>query len=60
MSENTVYNVLRAMGYDTNTEVYGLGFRSMARGALGDSRLWSDETIERQLNHSECNNVLTA
>lgn len=34
MSENTVNNALRAMGYDTKTEVCGHGFRTMARGEL--------------------------
>lgn len=33
MSENTVNNALRTMGYDTKTEVCGHGFRTMARGA---------------------------
>jgi hypothetical protein len=33
MSENTVNSALRAMGYDTKTEVCGHGFRTMARGA---------------------------
>ena len=42
MSENTVNSALRAMGYDTKTEVCGHGFRTMARGALGESGLWSD------------------
>ncbi len=60
MSENTVNNALRAMGYDTKTEVCGHGFRTMARGALGESGLWSDDAIERQLSHSECNNVRAA
>jgi len=60
MSENTVNNALRATGYDTKTEVYGCGFRTMARDVLGESRLWSDDAIERQLSHSERNNVRTA
>ena len=60
MSENTVNNALRAMGYDTQTEVCGHGFRTMARGALGESGLWSDDAIERQLSHSERNNVRAA
>jgi integrase len=50
MSENTVNSALRAMGYDTKTEVCGHGFRTMARGALGESGLWSDDAIERQLS----------
>lgn len=48
------------MGYDTKTEVCGHGFRTMARGALGDSGLWSDDAIERQLSHSERNTVRAA
>ena len=60
MSENTVNSTLRAMGYDTKTEVCGHGFRTIARGALGESGLWSDDAIERQLSHSERNNVRTA
>lgn len=60
MSENTVNNALRAMGYDTKTEVCGHGFRTMARGALGESGLWSDDAIERQMSHIERNNVRAA
>lgn len=60
MSENTVNNALRTMGYDTKTEVCGHGFRTMARGALGESGLWSDDAIERQLSHSERNSVRAA
>lgn len=60
MSGNTVNSALRAMGYDTKTEVCGHGFRTMARGALGESGLWSDDAIERQLSHSERNNVRAA
>ena len=39
MSENTVNSALRAMGYDSKTEVCGHGFRTMGRGALGESGL---------------------
>ncbi|KAB7326037.1 site-specific integrase, partial [Bifidobacterium longum] len=60
MSENTVNNALRSMGYDTKTEVCGHGFRTMARGALGESGLWSDDAIERQLSHAERKNVRAA
>lgn len=60
MSENTVNIALQTMGYDTKTEVCGHGFRTMARGALGESGLWSDDAIERQLSHSERNNVRAA
>lgn len=60
MSENTVNSALRTMGYDTKTDVCGHGFRTMARGALGESGLWSDDAIERQLSHTERNNVRAA
>ncbi|MEX0447942.1 tyrosine-type recombinase/integrase [Xenorhabdus sp. SGI246] len=60
MSENTVNKALRAMGYDTQTEVCGHGFRTMARGAMGESGRWSDDAIERQLSHIERNNVRAA
>lgn len=32
----------------------------MARGAMGESGLWSDDAIERQSSHSERNNVRAA
>lgn len=60
LSENTVNSALRAMSYDTKTEVCGHGFRTLARGALCESGLWSDDAIERQLSHSERNNVRAA
>ena len=60
MSENTVNSALRTMGYDTKTEVCAHGFRTMVRGALGELGLWSDDEIERQLSHSERNNVRAA
>lgn len=60
MSENTVNKALRAMGYDTQTDLCGHGFRTMARGAMGESGLWSDDAIERQLSHIERNNVRAA
>jgi len=60
MSENTINTALRSMGYDTKTEICGHGFRTMARGALGESGLWSEDAIERQLSHSERNNVRAA
>lgn len=48
------------MGYDKKTEVCGHVFRTMARGALGESGLWSDDAIERQLSHSKRNSVRAA
>lgn len=60
MSENTVNNALRRMGYDTKTEVCGHGFRSMACSALIESGLWSQDAVERQMSHKERNNVRAA
>lgn len=55
MSENTINKALRVMGYDTKSEVCGHGFRTMARGALGESGLWADDVIELQMSHVERN-----
>jgi hypothetical protein len=41
MSENTVNNALRLMGYDTKVDVCGHGFRAMACSSLIESGLWS-------------------
>ncbi|EFH9228735.1 tyrosine-type recombinase/integrase, partial [Escherichia coli] len=60
MSENTINNALRKMGYDTKTEVCGHGFRSMACSALIESGLWSKDAVERQMSHQERNNVRAA
>ncbi|BET96013.1 tyrosine-type recombinase/integrase [Xenorhabdus taiwanensis] len=56
----TVNRILRNIGYDTKTEICGHGFRTMARGAMGESGLWSDDAIERQLSHIERNSVRAA
>lgn len=60
MSENTVNSTLRAMGYDTKTEVCGHGFRTMVRSALSESVLWSDDVIERQLSRAKRNSIRSA
>lgn len=60
MSENTINKALRVMGYDTKSEVCGHGFRTMARGALGESGLWADDVIELQMSHIERNGVKAA
>jgi integrase len=60
MSENTVNNALRKLGYDTKTEVCGHGFRSMACSALIESGRWSKDAVERQMSHQERNNVRAA
>ena len=60
MSENTVNKALRVMGYDTQVEVCGHGFRTMACSSLIESGLWSKDAVERQMSHMERNSVLAA
>ena len=60
ISENTINKALRAMGYDTRSEICGHGFRTMACSALVESGLWSETAIERQMSHRERNNVRAA
>ncbi|WP_368877637.1 tyrosine-type recombinase/integrase [Providencia vermicola] len=60
ISENTVNNALRVMGYDTKTEVCGHGFRTMACSSLIESGLWSKDAVERQMSHQERNSVRAA
>lgn len=60
MSENTVNNALRVMGYDTKTEVCGHGFRTMACSSLIESGLWSKDAVERKMSHQERNSVRAA
>ncbi|MFC0708859.1 tyrosine-type recombinase/integrase [Azorhizophilus paspali] len=60
MSENTVNKALRRMGYDTQKEVCGHGFRTMACSALVESGLWSRDAVERQMSHQERNSVRAA
>ncbi|MDD2106819.1 tyrosine-type recombinase/integrase [Pseudomonas asiatica] len=60
MSENTVNKALRRMGYDTQKDVCGHGFRAMACSALVESGLWSRDAVERQMSHQERNGVRAA
>lgn len=60
MSENTVNNALRLMGYDTKVDVCGHGFRAMACSSLIESGLWSRDAVERQMSHQERNSVRAA
>ncbi|MFP1908207.1 tyrosine-type recombinase/integrase [Lonsdalea quercina] len=60
MSDNTVNKALRVMGYDTQKEVCGHGFRAMACAALSESGLWTKEAIEKQMSHQERNSVRAA
>lgn len=58
MSNNAVTGALRRMGY-TKEEMTGHGFRSMASTLLNEQG-WKWDAIERQLAHSERNNVRAA
>ncbi|MFA5631460.1 MAG: integrase arm-type DNA-binding domain-containing protein [Porticoccaceae bacterium] len=60
MSENTVNKALRLMGYDTQADVCGHGFRTMACSALTESGLWSEDAVERQMSHKERKKVRAA
>lgn len=60
ISENTINKALRAMSYDTKSEVCGHGFRTMACSALIESGLWSKDAVERQMSHLERNSVRAA
>ena len=60
MSENAINAALRAMGYDTQAEITGHGFRAIAQ-TLGEQELGLDpKHIERQLAHSVANPLGTA
>lgn len=60
MSENAINAALRNMGYDTQTEITGHGFRATAQ-TLGEQELGLEpKHIERQLAHSVANPLGTA
>ena len=58
MSENTILAALRRLGY-AKEEMTGHGFRSMASTLLNEQG-WNRDAIERQLAHSERNNIRAA
>jgi integrase len=58
MSENTVNVALRRLGY-SGSEIVAHGFRSMASTLLNEQG-WPPDVIERQLAHSERNEVRRA
>ncbi|UJR62359.1 tyrosine-type recombinase/integrase [Dickeya zeae] len=60
MCENTVNKALRLMGYDTQNDICGHGFRAMACSALMESGLWAQDAVERQMSHQERNSVRAA
>jgi integrase len=52
ISNSTINQALRRMGYDTQTEMTGHGFRAMARTLLAEELHYPPEVIEHQLAHS--------
>lgn len=60
MSENAINAALRNMGYDTQTQITGHGFRAIAQ-TLGEQELgFQPVHIERQLAHAVANPLGTA
>ena len=57
ISENTINNLFRRMGYKDKQSHHGL--RASARSLLSE-RGWSTEALERQLDHKEANKAVAA
>lgn len=51
ISDNTMNSALRALGYDTQTDITGHGFRAMARTLIRERLGWDREMIEKHLAH---------
>jgi integrase len=51
ISNSTINQALRRMGYNTQTEMTGHGFRAMARTLLAEELHFPPEVIEHQLAH---------
>ena len=60
ISESTINNTLKRMGFNTQTEVCGHGFRGMACSALVQSTLFQKEAVEKQMSHQERDQVRLA
>jgi integrase len=60
MSDGTINKALRAMGYDTKTEVTTHGFRTTASSTMNEATLWNPDAIEKQLAHVEENKTRKA
>lgn len=52
MSDGTINAALRRLGYNTQTEITGHGFRAMARTILHEELHQKPEVIEHQLAHA--------
>lgn len=59
MSENTVNQALRRLGYDVG-EMTAHGFRAMAATLLNEMGQWNPDAIERQLAHQDTSAVRRA
>lgn len=51
MSDNTVNAALRSLGYNTQDEITGHGFRATARTLIRERLGFNVEVIERHLAH---------
>ncbi|MCG2574341.1 integrase arm-type DNA-binding domain-containing protein [Acinetobacter sp. ME22] len=60
ISESTINKTLRRLGYDTDKDVCGHGFRGMACSALVQSTLFQKEAVEKQMSHQERDQVRLA
>jgi integrase len=52
MSDNTINAALRTMGYDTQEDITGHGFRATARTMIREHLGWDADVIERHLAHT--------
>ena len=59
ISENTMNQAIRRMGFDKNTAT-AHGFRASASTMLNESGLWSSDAIEAELAHTDTNSVRRA
>ena len=51
MSDNTINAALRTLGYGTQEQITGHGFRATARTLIRELLGWDREVIERHLAH---------
>lgn len=58
--DKAVNDTLRRIGYDTEKDVCGHGFRGMACSALVQSTLFQKEAVEKQMSHQERDQVRLA
>ncbi len=58
--DKVVNDTLRRIGYDTEKDVCGHGFRGMACSALVQSTLFQKEAVEKQMSHQERDQVRLA